>query len=227
MLPDSPLVMPCIFAALIASSRLVRMKCYLRLGRLLGCSFHHANKCLALYPAHVAGIGADVPSIWGPNSGSVIRRHATKCREWGSVYVLSMPKILSACHWSCPSAWLALVLLLAGLVGSLRLGSLLLLVLPQHLCVLVRARSSWHPVHHALLLMGASSRGVHSSLGDIVPCHLVLHQALLHDVERLPVGLLLAHVWILRPDLIFDFHNLRLDLRRQLLLLPVEIWRRW
>lgn len=122
------------------------------------------------------------------------------------------------------------MLLLGGLSGSLCLGSLLLLlllVLPQHLRILVRARSGWHPIHHALLLMGASSRGVHRSLGDVVPCHLVLHQALLHDVERLPVSLLLAHIWVLGPDLVLDFHDLRLDLWRQLLLLPVEIRCRW
>lgn len=145
-----------------------------------------------------------------------------------SIRVLRRPKSLSACHGSCRSAGLALVLLLGGLIGSLCLGSLLLLVLSQHLRVLVRARGGWHPIHHALLLlMGASGRGVHRSLGDVVPRYLVLHQALLHDVERLPVGLLLAHVWIFSPDLVLDFHDLRLNLWRQLLLLPVEVGRRW
>lgn len=125
------------------------------------------------------------------------------------------PKLLSPCHRSCPSAWLTLVLLLVALVSCLCLGSLLLLlVLSQHLRILVRARSGWHPIHHALLLLGASSRGIHRILSDVVSGYLVLHQALLHDVERLPVSLLLAHVWILGPDLVFNFHNLRLYLRR-------------
>lgn len=145
----------------------------------------------------------------------------------GSMHALSRPEFLSACHCSCPSAGLALVRLLAGLIGSLCLSSLLLLVLPQHLRVLVRARSSRYSVDHALLLMGAPSCGVHRGLGDIVPCHLVLHQALLHDMERLPVSLLLAYSWVLGPDLVLDFHDLCLDLWRQLLLLPVEVGRRW
>lgn len=125
--------------------------------------------------------------------------------------------VLSPCHWSRSCAGLALVLLLGGLISCLCL-LLLLLVLSEHLRILMRARSSLHPIHHALLLLllllGASSRGIHRILSDVVSCYLILHQALLHDVERLPVGLLLTHVWILGPDLVLNFHDLRLDLRR-------------
>lgn len=157
-------------------------------------------------------------AMWRPNSGVESRRYA-----WvgvNSVGCMSSvgPKLLSACHWSCTGAGLTLVLLLLlpGLISCLCLGSLLLLVLPQHLRILVRARSGWHAIHHALLLLllGAPSRSVHRILSDIVSCYLILHQALLHDVERLPVGLLLAHVWILGPDLVLNFHDLRLNLRR-------------
>lgn len=128
-------------------------------------------------------------------------------------------KVLSPCHWSCSCAGLALVLLLGGLISCLCLCLLLLLlVLSEHLRILVRARSGLHPINHALLLLllllRASSRGIHRILSNVVSCYLILHQTLLHDVERLPVGLLLTHVWKFGPDLILNFHNLRLDLRR-------------
>lgn len=129
--------------------------------------------------------------------------------------IRTLHSISSARHWSCgPSAWLALRWLVC--LSSSSLSSLLLLMLPKHLCILVRARCSCHAIDHAGLLLGTAGRGIHRILSHVVPGHLVLHQALLQVLQRGPVCLLLSDVWVFGPDLVLNLYELRLYLRREL-----------
>lgn len=71
------------------------------------------------------------------------------------------------------------------------------------------------------MLLSATSRGIHRILSHIVPSHLVLHQSLLQVLERGAMSLFLSNVRMLSPDLVFNFHKLRLYLWREL---PWLLW---
>lgn len=94
-------------------------------------------------------------------------------------------------------------------------------MLPKHLRILVRTRRGRHAIDHTSLLLGAAGRGIHRSLSNVVPGHLVLHQPLLQVLKRRPVCLFLSNVWVLGPDLVLNFHKLRLYLWREL---PRLLW---
>lgn len=118
-----------------------------------------------------------------------------------------------------PAAGLALRGL-SRLCGS-SLGGLLLLMLPKHLRILVRTRRGRHAIDHASLLLSATSRGIHRSLGNVVPGHLVLHQPLLQMLKRRTVCLFLSNIGVLSPDLVLNLDELRLYLWREL---PRLLW---